>query len=100
MPIEDWKSTSYDAIVIGSGPGGATVTAELSRQGMKSLILEMGSEAPIRGTIKQSVGMALIPGRGLYFTPELLALVRFICLGGSSVGSYATAFEQIGRAHV
>jgi choline dehydrogenase-like flavoprotein len=41
----------------------------------------------------QSIGLALIPGRGLFFTPELLSLVRFVTLGGSSIGAYATAFE-------
>jgi choline dehydrogenase-like flavoprotein len=91
--MNTWKSQVFDAIVIGSGPGGATVSEELSRQGMKVLILERGRGTPIKGTMLQSASMALIPGRGLYFTPELLALVRFIHLGGSSVGSYATAFE-------
>ncbi len=91
--MEGWNSHSYDAIVIGSGPGGATVAAELSLQGKKILILEWGSRAAIKGNMIQSAEMALIPGRGLFFTPELLSLVRFVTLGGSSIGAYATAFE-------
>jgi choline dehydrogenase-like flavoprotein len=88
-----WKSVNYDAIVIGSGPGGASIAAELSRQGKKVLILERGKGTSIKGTMLQSVEIALIPGRGLYFTSELLAMVRGIVLGGSSILSYATAFE-------
>jgi choline dehydrogenase-like flavoprotein len=91
--MDAWSSLVYDAIVIGSGPGGATVAAELSRQGKKVLILEWGSGATIKGTMLQSTGIALIPGRGLFFTPELLALVRGVTLGGSSILAYATAFE-------
>jgi choline dehydrogenase-like flavoprotein len=93
MIMEGWNSHSYDIIVIGSGPGGATVAAELSRQGKQVLILEWGSGVAIQGTMLQSIELALIPGRGLYFTPELLSLVRFVTLGGSSIGAYATAFE-------
>jgi choline dehydrogenase-like flavoprotein len=91
--MQAWESNFYDAIVIGTGPGGATVAAELSKQGKKILILEWGSGAAIKGTIFQCAEFSLIPGRGLYFTPELLALVRGITLGGSSVHAYATAFE-------
>jgi choline dehydrogenase-like flavoprotein len=56
------NSAKYDAIVIGSGPGGATVAIELSRYGMKILILEWGSGAPIKGNIRQAIQMGLIPG--------------------------------------
>ncbi len=91
--MDTWKSSVYDVIVVGSGPGGATVAAELSKLGKKVLILELGSRARIKGTMLQSALIGLIPGRGLFFTPELLALVRGVTLGGSSILSYATAFE-------
>jgi choline dehydrogenase-like flavoprotein len=91
--MEAWNSSAYDAIVIGSGPGGAAVAAGLSAQGKQVLILEWGSGEEVRGTPLQSIQIALIPGRGLYFTPQLLALVRAITLGGSSILAYATAFE-------
>ena len=41
----------YDAIVVGSGPGGATVAKELSQNQKKVLILERGNNAPLRGTL-------------------------------------------------
>ena len=97
-----WSSQSFDVIVIGSGPGGASVATELSQQGKKVLILEWGSGAVIKGNMLQTTEMALIPGRGLFFTPELLSLVRVVSMGGSSVGSYATAFEpnyEVFRKH-
>ena len=91
--MDFWNAKSYDVIVIGSGPGGATIADELSRNGKNVLILEWGSGAAIKGTMLQSIGFALIPGRGMFFTPELLALVRFLTVGGSSIGAYATAFD-------
>ena len=30
----------YDAIIVGAGPGGATLAYELARKGMKALIVE------------------------------------------------------------
>jgi choline dehydrogenase-like flavoprotein len=91
--MQAWNSPSFDVIVIGSGPGGAGIAAELSEQGKKVLILEWGSGDEIKGTMQQCVKFALIPSQGLYFTPELLALVRGIVMGGSSILAYATAFE-------
>lgn len=91
--MQPWNSASYDVVVIGTGPGGATLAAELSRNGKKVLILERGSGAAILGTMLQCIKIALIPGRSLFFTPEMLSLVRGITLGGSSVLAYATAFE-------
>ena len=44
------KKQHFDAIVVGSGPGGATVAKELSLNNKKVLILEWGSIAPIRGS--------------------------------------------------
>ncbi|MFH1186386.1 MAG: GMC family oxidoreductase [Chloroflexota bacterium] len=82
-----------DAIVIGSGPGGATVARELSQRGARVLILERGSNAELKGTMYQTLGMALVPGRNLLFTEELLALIRATTVGGSSILAYATAFE-------
>jgi choline dehydrogenase-like flavoprotein len=83
----------FDAIVVGSGPGGGSVAKELSQQGWKILILEKGSGEPVAGTILQTICMALVPGRSLHFTPQLLGLIHAITLGGSSIIYYANAFE-------
>lgn len=83
----------YDAIVVGSGPGGATVARELSSSGKKVLILEWGDNDPVKGTFRQLVPRALIPGKGLLITSQLLQMVRGITTGGSSLLYCATAFD-------
>jgi choline dehydrogenase-like flavoprotein len=84
---------AFDAVVVGSGPGGAAVARGLSNGGKRVLILERGQSSPIKGTMGQGIAMMLVPGRSLLFTPELAALVRGVTLGGSSIAAYATAFE-------
>lgn len=42
------NDSEFDAIVVGSGPGGATVARELSKRGKRVLILERGGNAPIK----------------------------------------------------
>jgi choline dehydrogenase-like flavoprotein len=87
------KDDAFDVIVVGTGIGGGRVAREVSAGGANVLILEKGSAAPIRGTAAQTVTMALIPGRGLHFTPQLLGLIHGIILGGSSILYYATACD-------
>ncbi|SRR5713101_4730761 len=43
--------TQVDAVVVGSGPGGATVTRELASHGWKLLILERGQRKTVTGTV-------------------------------------------------
>lgn len=88
--MEDRNTPIFDAIVVGSGPGGATVARELSLKGKKVLILERGENTPVKGTIWQAIQMAAIPGRGMLFTNEMLALARGITTGGTSIVFYAT----------
>jgi choline dehydrogenase-like flavoprotein len=85
--------STFDAIIVGSGPGGATVTRELTRAGKQVLLLEWGDRPEIRGSFSQLAGMALQPGKGVLFTPDGLALFRNITTGGSSLSYYATAWE-------
>lgn len=93
---------NLDAIVIGSGPGGATVARELTRRKKRVLILEWGSDEPIRGSNWQTMKMAAIPGRNALLTYGGLVMVRGITMGGSSTFYYATAFDpplEALRAH-
>jgi choline dehydrogenase-like flavoprotein len=82
----------YDVIVVGSGPGGATVARETAKKKKKVLILEWGSAAPPRGTFSQYLARSLVPFKGLLFTPQLLAINRGITVGGSSLFYFATSF--------
>jgi len=70
----------YDVIVVGSGPGGATVAKELTQRGEKVLILEWGDNAPVKGTLLQYLPQ---PGKGLVLTNGFLAIMRGIMTGGS-----------------
>lgn len=88
------RSNTYDAIIVGSGPGGASVARELTQAGQSVLMLEMGDNTPIRGSLFQMATNAGIPGQSLLFTNKtMLAMVRGLCTGGSSVFYCATAFD-------
>jgi choline dehydrogenase-like flavoprotein len=82
-----------DAIIIGTGPGGASVARELARRGAKVLMLEQGSAAPVQGTLAQMAAMAAVPGKGAFFHRDASLLVRGITAGGSSTLNFATAAE-------
>lgn len=87
-------SETYDVIIVGSGPGGASVAKELSQNNKRTLMLEWGDNAKVSGSLFQLALNAGIPGQSLLFTDKsLLAMIRGICTGGSSVFYCATAFD-------
>ena len=90
MPM---PKTEFDAIIVGTGPGGATVARELSKAGKKVLILEWGDYEPTRGSAAQVIPQVGIPGKGLFFTSQMLTTIRGITTGGSSMFYCATAFD-------
>ena len=83
---------TYDAIVVGSGPGGGTVARELARSGAKVLVLERGSDAPVKGTVLQTLRWLGTPGSSLVLTASGLPIVRGLTLGGSSIFYFGTAY--------
>ncbi len=86
------KDQRFEAIVVGSGPGGATVAKELSQRNKKVLILEWGDNSPLTGSFWQGARTLLVPGKSLLFTNQLLALGRGITTGGSTIHYCATCF--------
>ena len=65
-PVAD-ESTSYDVIVIGSGPGGGTTAAKLAETGKRVLLLERGDYLPReRGNWDSKV----VFGQGRYVADE------------------------------
>lgn len=87
------RNSAYDAIVVGSGPGGASVARELARRGRRVLILEQGGGAPLAGTLAQMASMAAVPGRGAFLHRDASLLVQGITAGGSSAVNFATAAD-------
>jgi choline dehydrogenase-like flavoprotein len=85
------SSSRFDAIVVGTGPGGASVARELAVSGARVLMLEQGDAAPLRGSLVQMAGMAAVPGKGAFIHRDASLLVRAITLGGSSAINFATA---------
>jgi choline dehydrogenase-like flavoprotein len=83
--------SSFDAIVAGTGPGGASVARELARAGARVLMLEAGGAAPLTGTLGQMAGMAAVPGKGAFLHRDLSLLVRALTTGGTSTINFATA---------
>lgn len=86
-------STHFDAIVAGSGPGGASAARAMTRGGMRVLILEQGSAAPVAGTVGQMARFAAIPGRGAFVHRDASLLVQGVNAGGSSTLNFATAAD-------
>jgi choline dehydrogenase-like flavoprotein len=87
------ERTHYDAIVVGTGPGGATVARELARSSQRVLILEWGGNEPVTGKPGQTIRELFTPGKSLLLTHGPMALVRGITVGGSSLYFCGTAFE-------
>ncbi len=81
----------YDVAVMGTGPGGATVAREMAKRGKKVLMLEQGPHRDPDGSIISSAIDMMLPGKGLYFTPQIAGVVRACCTGGSSLYYYGSA---------
>jgi len=76
---------SADIIVVGSGPGGATVARELSKKGKQLLLLERGYDHRKRFYYGTYLGALLYSERmSLLFTEEGLNIIAPIMLGGAT----------------
>jgi len=86
------ESRAFDTIVVGTGPGGATVAKELSCGGKRVLMLEWGDNARVTGGLWQEAKAISTPGKNILVTNERLPVVRGVTTGGSSMLFYATCF--------
>ena len=88
---------SADVVVVGSGPGGATVARDLTLAGKKVIIVEWGKNNKPRGNmhtfVKAMGGYFGSLGKGLMVTPDLLMMLRAITVGGTTMFYTATAWD-------
>ncbi len=83
--MESSNTLQADVIVVGSGPGGATVARDLARGGKKVLLLERGQDHRPRSYYGTYLGAILYSDRGsLLFTQEGLNIVRPLMVGGAT----------------
>jgi choline dehydrogenase-like flavoprotein len=76
---------SADVVVIGSGPGGATVARELARAGTSVTLLERGKDyrsSPLYGTYAGALTYA--DRHALLFTKERMSVIRPLMAGGAT----------------
>lgn len=90
--MQQQTDTSYDFIVVGSGPGGGTVARELTNRGKKVLILERGPNPELKGSLLQYIRYGALPPHSMMITNGGIGLVRGLITGGSSVFYYGTCF--------
>jgi choline dehydrogenase-like flavoprotein len=76
----------FDAIVVGSGPGGATVARELSRQKKRVLILERGGNGPLGESIRAATSVIRTTSVG-----DRLSTSRAFTTGGTTAVYFAVA---------
>jgi choline dehydrogenase-like flavoprotein len=90
----------YDVIVIGSGPGGATVAKELSKAGKSVLLLEKGKDHRNLGTYRGA--FAMLDKGGFFKSREGLTLLKATTTGGATTvysGSAAMPPEWLKTRH-
>jgi choline dehydrogenase-like flavoprotein len=76
---------SADIIVVGSGPGGATVAREMSKNGKKVLLLERGYDHRAKFYYGSYLGALRYSDRAsLLFTEEGLNIIAPIMVGGAT----------------
>jgi choline dehydrogenase-like flavoprotein len=80
-----------DVVVVGSGPGGATVARQLSKAGKRVLLLEKGRDVKRVGSHLSALLYA--DKMGLSWTEEGLNIVRALTTGGSTVMYCGSATE-------
>jgi choline dehydrogenase-like flavoprotein len=81
----DRMPTEAEVVVVGSGPGGATVARQLARGGRRVVLLERGQDHRGRFYFGTYLGALLYTDRAsLLFTREGLNIIRPLMMGGAT----------------
>lgn len=76
---------SSDVVVVGSGPGGATIARELARAGRRVMLVERGIDHRDKSYYGTYIGALMYSDRmSLLFTREGLQIVSPLMLGGAT----------------
>jgi GMC oxidoreductase len=96
LPITGEMELSADAVVIGSGAGGAVVAAELAAAGSDVVILEMGdylNESDFTGNEAEMMPRLYL-GHGLLATSDMgITILAGSCLGGGTVVNWSDSLR-------
>ncbi len=90
------KTLSADAVVVGSGAGGAVAAYELARAGKRVIVLEAGPYVPSSQFTERHIDMferLYQDAAGQMNTDGDLNVLQGRCLGGSTVVNAAVAFR-------
>ena len=83
--MSDTLCFESEVVVVGSGPGGATLTRELARAGKRVVLFECGADERPRFYYGTYLGALLYTDRAsLLFTQEGLNIVRPMLVGGAT----------------
>jgi choline dehydrogenase-like flavoprotein len=83
-----------DVVVVGTGPGGATVARDLTLQGKNVIMLERGADNKPTGKPMAAAKFTGGPGKGMMRSqPEGLMMVRCLTVGGTTNMYTGTAFD-------
>ena len=78
-------------VIVGSGPGGATVARELARRGKEVLILEEGAyHRPVGSWLTM---LKMLDHMGNFASIEGTQMVRLLTVGGSTVSFCGVAYQ-------
>lgn len=96
LQVDGELAISADAVVVGSGAGGAVVAAELAAAGSDVVVLEMGdylNEMDFTGS-EAEMTPRLFLGRGLLATRDLgITVLAGSCLGGGTVVNWSDSLR-------
>lgn len=81
------KKITTDVVVVGSGPGGATVARDLTLQGKNVVIVEWGKDNKPTGSLDYFMKATgwMLPKRGMLVTSDFLMMIRAITVGGTTM---------------